>query len=261
MQKELASGRIRRLRAGVYAGSDASGPLVDAAEAGGLLAGTSALKYYELWLMPGEPASREYWVDPKRRRPSGSERYWRDRAWSGDGRFVVSVLHALWQKAQPCLGVEPSDEADEAFLVALESALNKQLIVMDDVGLLAERLPRSARRLLDFAVDSSQSGLETLARWRLAKIGFRAKPQVRIPGVGVVDLEVSESLLLELDGREHDFDDDRRRDCIAATLGKATLRPSYNLVMWEWSTVEAAVIGLTGRGVPGADRRHVHDDG
>jgi very-short-patch-repair endonuclease len=68
----------------------------------------------------------------------------------------------------------------------------------------------------------------------------------RAPPVG---LQIGESLLLELDGREHDFDEDRRRDVIAATLGKVTLRPSYNLVMWEWSSIEAAVLALIERGI------------
>ncbi|NQX11706.1 hypothetical protein HQQ80_08730 [Microbacteriaceae bacterium VKM Ac-2855] len=243
LRAAIVSGDVVRIRRGIYALSSIDGPLLAAARLDAHLAGTSALKHRGLWLMPDDEKTFEIWFDRKARLPSGIGRatVHRDRGWSGDDGFVVSVLHALLQLARRCTPGDPRSE--ESFLVAVESALNKELIVMDDLTLLAPRLPASLAPLLGFVVDSSQSGLETLARRRLDRIGIVARPQVAIVDVGVVDLLIGSSLILELDGvAHHDIAADRRRDLVSAARGLTTLRPDYRLVLDEWRLVESAVL-------------------
>lgn len=130
----------------------------------------------------------------------------------------------------------------EGFLVALESALNKKLIAERDLDLLARRLPARFSAPVSFACVVAQSGIESLARWRLLQSGIVARPQVRIPTVGRVDLLIGNSLIVELDGREfHEFDEDRRRDANAAALSYVTHRYSYRQVLEEWPFVRSAI--------------------
>ena len=68
-----------------------------------------------------------------------------------------------------------------------------------------------------------------------------------LPGIGEVDLLVEGRLVVELDGKEwHDpgdaFERDRRRDLIAASTRYRTLRFTWRQVLFEWQSVEAAVL-------------------
>lgn len=244
LRAAIDSGHVVRLRRGIYALATLDGPVIAAARLDAKLAGASALKRAEVWLMPEDENAFEIWIDRKAKLPAALGRVvvHRDAGWSGDEEFTVSVLHALLHLARRCFGAAPKPGAEERFLVAVESALNKRVIVLDDLTLLAARLPRRAQELLAFVIDASQSGLETLARWRLSRIGVVATPQVAIRDVGVVDLLIGTSLILELDGvRYHDVAADRRRDLVSGGLGFTTLRPDHGIVLNEWHLVEGAV--------------------
>ncbi|NQX26072.1 hypothetical protein HQQ81_01740 [Microbacteriaceae bacterium VKM Ac-2854] len=240
LDKELASGRVVKARGGVYYLDGLDDDLVAAIALGGKLAGASVLARSGVWLMDESTKRVHVWVSRRAhlREAPGRVTLFRDEAWSGDGRLEVSVLHALRHLAVACR----DDSAQEQLVVAVESALNKQLIVLDDLGILARRAPRSAQDVLAFATDSAQSGLESLVRWRLHRIGIPSEAQVRIEGVGVADLRVGRTLLLELNGKAtHDFDDDRERDTETAIRGYATLRFSKKGILRRWPRCELAV--------------------
>jgi very-short-patch-repair endonuclease len=106
--------------------------------------------------------------------------------------------------------------------------------------------------VLDWADGSSQSGIETLVRARLRARGVRCRTQVRIVGVGRVDIVVGDRLIIETDGREHHdsaeaFSADRRRDLRAQARGYLVVRLSYRQVMFEWAETESLLLALIRR--------------
>jgi very-short-patch-repair endonuclease len=152
----------------------------------------------------------------------------------------VSLLHALMQIAQCC--------GEEAFFVALESALRQRRISPTELARLAIGVPASFAPLFALAADDADSGLESLIRYRLAHFGIPVVGQVEVPGVGAVDLVIGDRLIVELDGKDNHEGErkrhkDLRRDALAAPLGYEVLRFDYPLVMFSWGLVQAAILG------------------
>ena len=98
------------------------------------------------------------------------------------------------------------------------------------------RLPASLARRLARAGHVSESGGESLLLFDLLVAGIDVRQQVRLPGVGRVDMIIGERLIIEVDGYEFhstraDFEEDRRRDAASSALptgpsASATLRSS-----------------------------------
>ncbi|MGC5223808.1 endonuclease domain-containing protein [Micromonospora sp. DT81.3] len=112
----------------------------------------------------------------------------------------------------------------------------------------------AGRDAIAFARSNSDSGLESLLRWRLRRYGLSVRTQVEIAGVGRVDFLVGERLLLEVDGRaNHDESalhpdgtslrhKDLVRDANAAAWDYVTLRFDYAMVVHDWDLVERAIL-------------------
>ncbi|WP_286329336.1 endonuclease domain-containing protein [Agromyces marinus] len=136
--------------------------------------------------------------------------------------------------------------------MALESAL--RLGVLEEPGRAALRalVPKHAWALVDDARTDADSGLESLLRHRLNRLGISLQSQVSIPGVGRVDFVLGDRLILEVDGRDnHDGPSKRHRDLVrdsvAAAHGFDTLRFDYAMVVHDWPVVEAAILGKVER--------------
>src|SRR5690606_5262575 len=152
------------------------------------------------------------------------------------------------------LGLAPIDDAlvhtyhcagEEAFFVALESALRTRSITDFARRRIRSRLPMRARWLIDLARPDADSGLESLLRLRLHLLGIILDCQVEIPTVGRVDFVIGGRLILEADGAEHhdgatNRRRDLRRDAAASALGYETLRFDYALIVHDWPVVESA---------------------
>jgi very-short-patch-repair endonuclease len=231
-------GAITRIRNGVY--SSGIAPVIgDAALHGGELACASALRRHGVWML--DPDERcHVWVGANgRAHPHEKcERIThRDAGRSAFG--IVSVVHALVQVVD-CLGAE-------AFFAAFESAWRKGLLTQADRVEVRSRLPAARRWLVDIARPDADSGLESLLRLRLHRLGVALDCQVLIAGVGIVDFVVGGRLIIEVDGREnHDGPSARHkdlvRDAVAAALGYETLRFDYALVVHDWERVRSAVL-------------------
>lgn len=143
-------------------------------------------------------------------------------------------------------------ERDHA-VAAFDSSLRQRLTNPYRLAAYAERLTQKHRDVVALADARSHSGLETKARLRLRALGIPYRTQVRVRGVGAVDLVVGDRLVIELDGREwHSseaaFAEDRRRDFILHERGCLVLRFTYAQVIYEWARVEALIRGLVARG-------------
>lgn len=241
----VSTGRLLHLRKGVYARRSADPEVVTAAAHNAAVCCASALRRRGVWVLEDEPRLH-VWLGV-----NGSDALRHDgcscvRHWDGDGGAfgIVSVVHALAQAAE-CLG-------QEGFFAALESAMQKRLVTHRDLRDLRRRVSARHRWLLDLARWDAESGLESIVRLRLIRLGLRVACQVRIRGVGRVDFVLHGRIVIEIDGREnHDGESHRhkdlRRDALAAAQGFTTLRFDYALVMYEWSIVEAAILATVSR--------------
>lgn len=264
-----AAGEIIRVRRGVYASPDADDSWIHAAQHGAVPCCVLAGRMLGLWMLE-DSDDLHLWFGhagnprPCERRSCELHRHWDDgESTLGDLPPVRNVLLQIAQCAE-----------EETFFCALESALRKPMLHVGDLRWLAERVPPHLRWLLGFARTDADSGLESLIRLRLHKLGISVRTQVRIDGVGEVDFVIGDRLIIEADGKQnhdddHDGDDDQRprtslrhkdlmRDARAAALGYETLRFNYAMIVHDWPTVVAAIVAriaagahlTAGRGVP-----------
>lgn len=258
-KRELAhaarSGALLQPRIGLYALPSTAGGVLEALGHGGRIACATAARDRGLWTLDaGDAEPLHTWVDPDRhavrhRGPTGANDLGccilhRDDAVDEPELARVGILHCLVQLGR-CRG-------GEAFFAALESALRQGLVGQDERARLRAVVPRALVGLVDFARDDADSGLESLIRLRLRPYGLTTRSQVRIAGVGIVDLVIGDCLILEADGATHGGDHRHRdlvRDAIAMSLGFVTLRFDSALILHDWETVESAILAACDRQV------------
>jgi very-short-patch-repair endonuclease len=266
----LESGELTRIRNGWFAARNADSDRVRAVRLGGRLTCASLLRQLGLWMMPDsrlhvsvqENASRLR--SPDDRRKSWHERsdvclHWANGRWSSFSDSAVDGVKASLAQYIRCANTEPA-------VIALDSALNgtstgTPLISGADLTEILSTLPEKYAGLADLVDASAQSGLESLARLRLRSKRLRVRTQVSIPRVGRVDVLIGDRLVLELDSRSHHLGDgyetDRARDLELFRQGFIVLRVSYRTVLYDWQSVEDAVLLAARRG--DHLRRAMHD--
>lgn len=250
VDRAVDGGGILRIRKGVFALPGLRRENIVAAQHGGALACGDALREHGVWVLDdrdvaaaGAEVGPHVWIGPSGRahghpgcRCRVHHEQWEGRPAPG----VVSVTLALLQFA--------ACASRERFFASLESAMHLGLISESGLRMLRTRLPRAMRWIVDLARSDSESGLESLLRFRLHLLGITLQPQVVIAGVGRVDFLLAGRLILEVDGREnHDGPSlrhkDLLRDAAAAAQGLETLRFDYAMVVYEWDLVLAAILG------------------
>nr|WP_246335538.1 type IV toxin-antitoxin system AbiEi family antitoxin domain-containing protein [Microcella alkalica] len=142
----------------------------------------------------------------------------------------------------------------EAIACAVESCLARGLVSSAELALVARGASRPVRETVAWCRATAGSGLETIVRLALSDAGVKARSQVRLPGVGVVDLLVGDCLVVEVDGRAHHasddgYESDRRRDAGVVLLGGAVLRFSSSQVTCEIESVVGVILAAIGRGM------------
>jgi len=238
LTRAVRAGEVLRPRQGVYALPGTDEDLLHAAAHGGSVGCAAAALHHGIWVLRTPPTAH-VWMGR-----TGTPRGHRDGCrihWTA-GHVAVGVLPpvrvALLQLAA-C-----ADE--ETFFAALESALRQNRLAPAELRWLADRIPESRVPLLTIARSDADSGLESLVRLRLHRLGISVRTQVWIDGVGEVDFLIGDRLIVEADGKEN-HDGDRRhkdllRDAIAASRGYRTLRFDYDLIVDNWPVVETAIL-------------------
>lgn len=251
LRRAVHAGEVIRPRQGVYALPDSAPALLHAASHGGTLGCAEAASIQGLWVLE-QPSRHHVWMGEAGTPRSACEdcvMHW------DSGRVRVGetppTANVLLQMATCC--------GEDAFFAALESALRRSLLSPGALVWLRSRLPLARRWLVGFARADADSGLESLIRLRLHRIGIEVRTQVQIDRVGEVDFVIGDRLIVEADGREnHERERERlkdlRRDAIAASEGYTTLRFTYALIVGEWHLVRAAILGMMARGahLPGS---------
>ena len=251
ISRAVGTGEVLRIRQGWYANPWLGVDEQHAARIGGQLACSSAARRLGMW----EPviAATHVCVPANAARLRSPTSY-RTRLgadmpvevhWTGldphGSRTAVAPLRCIEQIA--------SCEAPEMALAVAESALHRGVLGMADWQAALASFPRRVRRLLSGAGRGSESGTESVFRYRIGKVGVAVRQQVRI-GTVRVDCLIGDRLVVEIDSRRFHADatTDRARDAMLSALGYRVLRFDYFLVMEQWPIVEAAVLAAIARG-------------
>lgn len=134
---------------------------------------------------------------------------------------------------------------DEAVVMALDSILHQRLRTRAELASVVQSISSRAQRLLSEADSRCESPLESVLRLRLKRRGVHPRSQVKIPGIGRVDFLIGRRLIIEADGAafhndpDH-FENDRKRDQMALSLGYVVIRVTWRQLQDDW----ASVLGL-----------------
>jgi very-short-patch-repair endonuclease len=249
MRAAVRTGLVVKVRGGWLANHDAAPAVVRAVQLGGRLGCVSAASHLGAWVLD-EPACVHVAVPRHAGRAtahlsSDAVSHWQSENWSVNPTPIEST---------PAIALQLSDCLESELAIAtLDSLLNQEQLSMDVLHRsLTPDHPRGFR-LLDELDPASQSGLESLARVRLRRIGIPVRSQVEIAGVGHIDLLVGDRLVIETDGyrwhsRPDDVARDYARDVRLTTLGFHVIRLSYQQVVFEWPLIELMIRELVADG-------------
>ncbi len=256
---------LREVRKGHWSTAGSPPEVVRAARVGGVATATTAGRAMGLWTPPdpahgpvafrSRPPDRLQVAVPNTAgrlkdpddpsRPLGSRldvvTHWVELATLA-GTGIRRIAPPLMVLQHAFLSLPP-----ERALTMLDSAIRLRFVRPRDVPALQASLPERLRAVAG-AWDRADSGTETIARYLLRRRGLRVEVLVVLDGLGEVDLLIEGRLIVELDGKEFHtadeaFDNDRRRDMVAAQQRYRTLRFTWYRVLFEWPEVEAAVLG------------------
>ncbi|ATG53056.1 hypothetical protein CFK38_01650 [Brachybacterium vulturis] len=157
----------------------------------------------------------------------------------------VAELALTLEHAVRCLSVP-----DAAIL--LESALNRRRISLHGVQRVLAALPAAHRAQLNRVTPLAESGTETAVRWWLESLHVPVAPQVQIPGVGRVDLQLGASWIIECDSvRFHDnpeqYHRDRARDLLLQARRYMVTRLTWEQVFLDWEETKSQLLTILRR--------------
>ncbi|MEO6957567.1 MAG: DUF559 domain-containing protein [Antricoccus sp.] len=217
--------------AGVVSGENAHPEVAAAVGAGGVLACGSALRILGAWTMPDNKLHIRYSSDARRRFGSGCQVYAKDPP----ADLRVDPWAIALDCAAGCLSAE-------ALVVAVDSLIQSGIAAYEDIEARVLKWPPGHATWWTACDGRSESGTETLTRFRLRSCGIDSIPQVVIPGIGRVDLLVGRRLVIECDSRAHHtgtlaYESDRRRDRVLVARGFLVVRLSYHQVLYDRPSV------------------------
>lgn len=244
LSRLVRRGEIERIRDGIFAVPPLDANVRTATAHGGALTCASVLQMLKVWVLV-TTQSPHVWLGADRHSHPHEDcscvsHFYRGRPPLGRVDIETALIHFL-----RCAG-------DEAFFAAFESAWRLRLLSKVVRSRIRAAIPASARWLVDLARGDADSGLESLLRLRLHILGLAVARQVEISGVGRVDFVIAGRLILEADGKEHHASAEMRvrdlaRDAAASAIGYETLRFTYAQIIYDWPTVQAAILAALRR--------------
>ena len=228
VEKLLRERKARVLRRGWIQVGDRQEPAVEAVRRGGVLSCVSALDYHGVSVPEHHDVHvrGNRWAVSNRRGPF-CRRFGRPESEYG---AIDDVATALAHSVH-CLD-------DEGIVMVCDSLVYLGMMSFDEIKHLFRSAPGRVRRLLDKIDGRAMSGQESMIRFRLLRENVKLDIQVKIAGVGTVDILIGRWLIVELDGfefhgdRPH-FTSDRIRITDAQNLGYHLLPFSYDQVVLD----------------------------
>ncbi|MFJ6679856.1 hypothetical protein ACIQLK_12150 [Microbacterium sp. NPDC091382] len=242
----VCDGELVRARRDSYLAAGTRPELIAAVVAGGVLTCVSALRLLGVFVL--ERSRLHVLVPPHASRlPAVSRhvvRHWREPLETPTTRRACALPTDMLIHAVRCQPPRPA-------IATLDSAIHTGLIRPSDIPDVFAALPKRYARLERLIDGRAESGPESLVRLLLRGLCSEVQVQVRIAGVGRVDLLVDGWLVIECDSEAHHLGPeayrvDRARDLALAELGLTTLRVSAVDIMWHPGRVAAALRGLLG---------------
>ncbi len=247
--------RLLRPRKAWYVSPSTPSALVAAVRVGGRATCVTALHHHDVWLTDHVPlvhvavhrsASRLRAVsNPRERQTTISDAvvHWVDtpRPRLATGSRLLEPPTAVLRDVVGCL-------TGEELLATVESALHRGYVTAGEWTALLAGMSRGEQAFLEQASGLSGSGVETLFVSRTRRLGLPVRQQVQI-GPDRVDALIGDRLVVELDGAKfHDPHVDHVRDARLVIAGRHVLRFDYWQVLYDWRTVEQAVLASVIRG-------------
>lgn len=227
----VAEGRLVRVRKGRYLEAGVESAVVDAAKLGGRLDCVSLLRSLGIFVHSHSTLHVQFSRGSSRLppRPRTVTAHWRS-SHQGRAALAAELLDAVTQSVR-------CQHPREA-IATLDSVVHHGLLDEAAVAAVFARLPRRYRRLHALLDPRSESGPETIMRLMLRGLGCTVDVQVRIPGVGRVDMVIDGWLIVECDSSAFHAGweaqrRDRRRDLAAAALGYTTIRPLAEDILYR----------------------------
>jgi len=258
--RAVRAGQIIRCRQARYILPTTPREVAAAVRVGGMLAGPSAARSYGLWAGTGRRLHISVGANASRLRTNVPPSFGYEPLTPDRSSYEI-VLHWLQGGAPPELGPECwrvtlpvclrqvvawCDRTDA--IACLETALTSQGWSSRQLASVFQSEPIASRLVVSAARAGSDSGPESLVCQRLRRRGVVLRQQVRIPGVGRVDIGVAGTrVIIEVDGRTYHedsvaFEEDRRRDAELVARGYIVVRLSYRRVMDDWPWCERMVL-------------------
>ncbi|MGB3708350.1 hypothetical protein [Gordonia sp. (in: high G+C Gram-positive bacteria)] len=233
IDRAVQEGLVKRLRWGWYAMTDADETVVEAVQRGGVLSCISALKWHGVWVRDLTNKLHIRGNSQAHRKHNGfCTQFGRPEP---EDTAVDSVYVALRHAAR-CMD-------DESFVAACDSALNQGMISPESLSSAFDKAPPRIHRLIEKCDRLAASGLETIGRLRISKMGVPYRSQVYLPGVGYVDGLVGDRLIIEYDGRQHredpnQYHTDLDRDFVSVSDDYITVRLTSKHLFDHWPVVD-----------------------
>ena len=257
LSRGVASEQIIRVRQGWYCLPGTPAALLEAFRVGGRVGCVSAAAAHGMWVTH----RGHLHVDVARNSVRLRTRFDKDvrlRS-SGDGDTIVHWTTPTADDSRfatsplGCLRDMIRCQTPERVVAAADSAIRKGLVSRAQWMRQIERAPERLRALLEQVDPRSESITESLVRFRLQRLGLEPRVQVKVSGVGRVDILIGSRLVIEIDGWAYhsdpeQFEADRRRDARLSARGYRVLRFSYRQVMSSWAEVKASVLAAVARG-------------
>lgn len=204
------AGELVRVTRSWVALPDTSRRVTTALAAHGRVGGATALESYGVWVETGG----ETWIALRpgaayRTLPGADQRFECSFTVDAGRPWRVSLLDALLQYCKKA--------SRNSAVAAIDSALFLGLLSRDELGQLAERLPKRCRPWLRRVNGRAESGLETILRLACEDQGWDVEIQVPFRS-GRIDIVINGWLCIEIDGSEfHDVGAQAKKDRIRNT--------------------------------------------
>lgn len=242
----VESGALHRVRRGSYVAAATHPDIVEAARQGGRLDCVSLLRVSGVFVQhrSGLHIQQDSHASRRPSPPIGARYHWRTSS-APDERATTDIVEALAQAVR-CQPPRPA-------VATLDSAWHLGFVDERDISAVFALLPRRYRVLRGLLDPRSESGPESLVRLLLRGMGCDIQLQVRIEGVGRVDLVVDGWLIIECDSEQFHGDwqahkRDRRRDIAAVERGFVPVRLLAEDVLFHPDRVRASLERLVRRG-------------